>query len=266
MSELTRAEFLNDVIRVTNQDYEAVRRIKDSDAALRTRLDEVAQVRDEHYAAYIEATESEERLRGERDAAQARVKELEARLEAFRGHLTFFGATRLDTGEIELNMKKYHAAHRCEVHRVEPWQGIDSAIDCIVCLKQQLDTSQARTKELEKESGGRLLACLDLIAQLKGQEGSLGNGTQPSASAASQDALALTARLAQMEDMANAREAFYASELNAAEELRCAQRERITQMEGVMKHVASMAGKDWLEGQLLLAKALLTPAVEKESP
>lgn len=158
----------------------AITVLQSCNAALRTRLEQVEQVRDEHYAAYIEATESEERLRGERDASQDRVKKLEARLEEFR------------------------------------------------------------------------------------------------------DSTTLTTRLAQMEDMANAREAFYAGELNAAEELRCAQRDRLAQMEAAnavlqnnnaslhqtiavrdLTIIALERGKNLLQAKLNLA--LLTPAVEKEA-
>lgn len=81
---LTRADFLNDVIRVTNQDYEAVRRIKASDAALRKQLVDVAEIVKEeceqHNNFTREAAKWKEQvtaLRAERDALKVVLTDLQ---------------------------------------------------------------------------------------------------------------------------------------------------------------------------------------------
>lgn len=76
------------------------------------------------------------------------------RIQELEGHLTFLGATERGDGGITLNMKKYHAAHRCEEHGKEPWRGIDADNNCFVCLKQkvgELEAELARRREGEVE-------------------------------------------------------------------------------------------------------------------
>lgn len=63
--------------------------------------------------------------------------------------LAFCGISYSEAGEMVMQMKKYHAAHRCESHRENPWQGINTELDCFVCLKQRLAQATARIAELE---------------------------------------------------------------------------------------------------------------------
>ena len=65
--------------------------------------------------------------------------ELQQQVAQLRERVKFLGATEQPDGMIHLDMKKYHAAHRCEVHREDPWQGIDVEVDCFVCLKERLN-------------------------------------------------------------------------------------------------------------------------------
>ena len=86
--------------------------------------------------------------------------------------LAFVGATLVKDGGVQLDMMKYHAAHRCERHRDDPWQGIDTEIDCFVCLKQQHGQQAERIKELEERCQvDRIIACLggDFTEQLSQQ-------------------------------------------------------------------------------------------------
>lgn len=77
-----------------------------------------------------------------------RIEQLEALVKEVEGQLTFLGATIDERGSLKLNMKKYHAGYRCDQHQKEPWQDIDSEIDCFVCLKQK---SEARIVTLEAD-------------------------------------------------------------------------------------------------------------------
>ena len=79
--------------------------------------------------------------------AKERQQTIEAQVRRIReldGHVEFLGATETNDGGIILNMRKYHAAHRCEAHRQEPWRDLDCDSDCFVCIKQKV-------KELEAE-------------------------------------------------------------------------------------------------------------------
>lgn len=73
--ELTRADFLNEIIRITNQDYQAVRRIKDHDAALRAERDEWERKCREICAAHGALLIAHNDLTKERDALKGRLRE-----------------------------------------------------------------------------------------------------------------------------------------------------------------------------------------------
>ena len=83
------------------------------------------------------------------DDLQSQLIQRTAALEAVQherdeanSHVKFLGATKQANGSFCLDMKKYHARYRCGRHRDDPWKGIDTEIDCFVCLKHDLDAER----------------------------------------------------------------------------------------------------------------------------
>ena len=91
------------------------------------------------------------------DGLQSQLIQRTADLEAVQherdeanSHVKFLGATKQANGSFCLDMKKYHARHRCGRHRDDPWKGIDTEIDCFVCLKHALDAEREKVANTEK--------------------------------------------------------------------------------------------------------------------
>ena len=91
------------------------------------------------------------------DGLQSQLIQRTAALEAVQherdeanSHVKFLGATKQANGSFCLDMKKYHARHRCGRHRDDPWKGIDTEIDCFVCLKHDLDAEREKVKGLHE--------------------------------------------------------------------------------------------------------------------
>ena len=90
------------------------------------------------------------------DGLQSQLIKRTADLEAVQherdeanSHVKFLGATKQANGSFCLDMKKYHARYRCGRHRDDPWKGIDTEIDCFVCLKHDLDAERKKVKQVE---------------------------------------------------------------------------------------------------------------------
>ena len=91
------------------------------------------------------------------DGLQSQLIQRTAALEAVQherdeanSHVKFLGATKQANGSFCLDMKKYHARYRCGRHRDDPWKGIDTEIDCFVCLKHDLDAEREKVKGLHE--------------------------------------------------------------------------------------------------------------------
>ena len=114
------------------------------------------------------------------DGLQSQLIQRTAALEAVQherdeanSHVKFLGATKQANGSFCLDMKKYHARYRCGRHRDDPWKGIDTEIDCFVCLKHDLDAEREKVKGLEQCVTDANLAFAKGV-----QAGGLNNGFQ----------------------------------------------------------------------------------------
>jgi hypothetical protein len=67
---------------------------------------------------------------------------LRATVTTLEQDLAFLGASRTETGELKIDMAKYHASHRCEEHRKSPWRSQDLD-QCVPCLRATVE-EQAR--------------------------------------------------------------------------------------------------------------------------
>jgi DNA repair exonuclease SbcCD ATPase subunit len=107
------------------------------------------------------------------DGLQSQLIQRTADLEAVQherdeanSHVKFLGATKQANGSFCLDMKKYHARHRCGRHRDDPWKGIDTEIDCFVCLKHALDAEREKVKDFEAAAGA--MSCKEIADKVAG--------------------------------------------------------------------------------------------------
>jgi hypothetical protein len=107
------------------------------------------------------------------DGLQSQLIQRTADLEAVQherdeanSHVKFLGATKQANGSFCLDMKKYHARYRCGRHRDDPWKGIDTEIDCFVCLKHDLDAEREKVKDFEAAAGA--MSCKEIADKVAG--------------------------------------------------------------------------------------------------
>jgi hypothetical protein len=72
---------------------------------------------------------------------------LRATITSLEQDVTFLGASRTESGELKIDMAKYHATHRCEEHRKHPWRSQDLD-QCVPCLRAQLEAHEYRAQQL----------------------------------------------------------------------------------------------------------------------
>lgn len=51
--------------------------------------------------------------------------------------LRCMGATLESDGALSIDMKRYHAAHRCEKHRAHSWREQEIANECVLCVVEK---------------------------------------------------------------------------------------------------------------------------------
>lgn len=93
------------------------------------------------------------------------IADLQGQVEVAQKQLKFLGATMQPDGMVSLDLKKYHAAHRCKAHREDPWQDIDTEIDCFVCLKQRV----AQLEQDSKKASTDYEACRNALDKTVGE-------------------------------------------------------------------------------------------------
>lgn len=77
-----------------------------------------------------------------------RYRAVQRERDALKEDLAFLGASRKEDGSLTLEMRKYHAGHRCEKHRSDPWRGIDTEIDYFCCMKEGHDALKRQLSDL----------------------------------------------------------------------------------------------------------------------